>query len=115
MSTNNKRQGTKTIAVSTLISAVLIAGSMVLPGYSAQKTVAPVATPGAAADSSFADLIAQVEPSVVTIEVDKLVKPELSGFSGEPRTEEFFERFFGRYDRNFLGTNSKTCLTNHTT
>ena len=96
MTTNRKRQGTKTIAISSLISAVLIAGSMVLPGYSAQDTITPVVAAGATADSSFADLIAQAQPSVVTVEVKKIVKPELSSFNGDPRTEEFFDRFFGR-------------------
>ena len=94
MTTNRKRQGTKTIAISSLISAVLIAGSMVLPGYSAQDTITPVVAAGATADSSFADLIAQAQPSVVTVEVKKIVKRELSSFNGDPRTEEFFERFF---------------------
>lgn len=96
MTTNRKRQGTKTIAVSTLLSAVLIAGSIVLPGYSAQDTITPIVAAGISADSSFADLIERAQPSVVTIEVNKLLKPELSSFSADPRTEEFFERFFGR-------------------
>ena len=92
MRISNKSPGLKTVAVSAAASALLIAGSIALPAYTAQDRevlAGPVAGVG------FADLIAEVEPSVVTIEVKKAVAPQQSGFSGDPRAEEFFERFFG--------------------
>ena len=95
MAVKATHQGWKTLAVSTFASAALIAGSIALPGYSAEDRT-PSPTPYAAGlDAGFADLIEQVEPSVVTIEVNKAMEPQLSGFSGDPRAGEFFERFFG--------------------
>jgi S1-C subfamily serine protease len=95
MPANTRKRNYTTFAVSTLASAVLIAGSMALPGYSAQTgsaTAAP-SIPG----EGFADLIEHVQPSVVTIEIEKAAAPQLSGFSGDPRAQEFFERFFGPF------------------
>jgi len=43
----------------------------------------------------FADLVEQVEPSVVTIEVSKSAGVQPTQFDGDPRAEEFFKRFFG--------------------
>ena len=95
MTGSKSLHGWKTLAVSTFASAVLIAGSMALPSHSAPGQTAPaaIAVPGAGA--GFADLVEQVEPSVVTIEVTKTAAPQLSGFNGDPRAEEFFKRFFG--------------------
>lgn len=95
MAGNTKRQGWKTLTVCTLASAILIAGSMVLPGYSADKEGLPSTLAAHDMSAGFADLIEQVEPSVVTIEVNKLMQPQLSGFNSDPRAEEFMERFFG--------------------
>ncbi len=95
MAGHTKRQGLKTLAVCTLASAVLIAGSLVLPGHSAENVVSSSTLAAHGMNTGFADLIEQVEPSVVTIEVNKLMRPRLSGFNGDPRAEEFMERFFG--------------------
>ena len=92
--------GWKTFAVSTFASAVLIAGSMALPSHSAPGQTAPAAIAVPGAGPGFADLVEQVEPSVVTIEVSKTAAPQLSGFNGDPRAEEFFKRFFGPGGQN---------------
>jgi len=42
----------------------------------------------------FADLVEKVEPSVVTIEISKSASVQPMQFYGDPRAEEFFERFF---------------------
>ena len=89
------QHGWKTFAVSTFASAVLIAGSMALPSYSAPEQIAPAATGVPGAGPGFADLVEQVEPSVVTIEVTIAAAAQLSGFNGDPRAEEFYKRFFG--------------------
>jgi len=84
-----------TLALSAIVSAVLISGAIVSPAFStdAENT----ATPSAVFDvnQGFADLVEQVQPSVVTIEVSKTMQPQASGFGGDPRAQEFFERFFG--------------------
>ena len=93
MSGLNTHHGWKTFAVSTFASAVLIAGSLVLPGHSAPETTEAAKAPGMS--PGFADLIERVEPSVVTIEVNKTAQPQRSDFGGDPRAEEFMQRFFG--------------------
>jgi len=95
MAGSKSQHGWKTFAVSTFASAVLIACSMVLASHSApdQTASAAVIVPGAG--PGFADLVELVEPSVVTVEVTKLAMPQSSGFNGDPRSEEFFKRFFG--------------------
>ena len=95
MTGSKSQRGWKTFAVSTFASAVLIAGSMALPSHSAPEQIAPTAIAVPGAGPGFADLVEQVEPSVVTIEVIKAAAPQLSGFNGDPRAEEFFKRFFG--------------------
>ena len=94
MNESKAQYGWRTLAVSTFASAVLIASSMVLPSYSASGE-APTVLATSGAGAGFADLVEQVEPSVVTIEVIKAAAPQLSGFSGDPRAEEYFKRFFG--------------------
>jgi len=96
MATKLTHSGWKVLAVSTFASAVLIAGSIALPSHSAENSISPRIATGNGMGNGFADLIEQVEPSVVTIEIDKTMDPQLSGFNGDPRAEEFFERFFGR-------------------
>jgi serine protease Do len=86
----------KTLAVSTFASAVLIAGSIVLPGHSAEDDVATASLAAVGMGAGFADLIEQVQPSVVTIEVSKTMEPQLSGYGGDPSAEEFMQRFFGQ-------------------
>ena len=85
----------RTFVISVIASAVLITGSVVLPGYSAAKNLGETQVTRSVSGEGFANLIEQVEPSVVTIEVDKVMRSQPSGFSGDPRAEEFFERFFG--------------------
>ena len=86
----------RTIAItSTVVSAILLAGSMILPGYSAPQRSATVVATVPGSGPGFADLIEQVQPSVVTIEVNKAATPRLSSFNGDPRAEEFLQRFFG--------------------
>ena len=46
-------------------------------------------------EDGFADLVEQVEPTVVTIEVSKKATAQPTEFNGDPRAQEFFERFFG--------------------
>jgi serine protease Do len=46
-------------------------------------------------EDGFADLVDQVEPAVVTIEVSKKASVQPMGFNGDPRAQEFFQRFFG--------------------
>ncbi len=46
-------------------------------------------------EDGFADLVEQVEPAVVTIEVSKKASVHPMRFNGDPRTQEFFQRFFG--------------------
>ena len=79
----------RTFVVSAIASAVLITGSMVLPGYSAVKELRNIQASTSFAGEGFADLIEQVEPSVVTIEVDKVMQPQPSGFGGDPRAERY--------------------------
>lgn len=86
----------RTLAISSVTSAVLIASSMALPGYSAVEIEPVRAVMGADVSGGFADLIEQVEPSVVTIEVNKTLAAQPSSFGGDPRAEEFFQRFFGQ-------------------
>lgn len=95
MNVKNPRSGWRTLAISSLVSAVLIASSITLPGHSATEQNPVSATVGPDIRDGFADLIEQVEPAVVTIEVNKTVAPQRSAFGGDPRAEEFFERFFG--------------------
>ena len=101
MANDTKRRGLRKQVVATImICAALGVASVATPSYSAQRQVT---TPGATATlpgQGFADLIASVEPSVVTIEVSKSAAAELSDFSGGPRTEEFFKRFFDRGGMN---------------
>jgi serine protease Do len=93
MNSKTKRRSLVTLAISTTASAILIASSIVLPGNSAQTVQAApqTSTPRA----GFADLIEQVEPAVVTVETKKSASTQLSGFSGDPRADEFFQHFFG--------------------
>ena len=91
----NTHHGWKTLAVSSFAFAILIAGSIALPGYSAEDPPSPAMAAVPRMSPGFADLIEQVEPSVVTIEVNKVVEPQLSNFFGAPRAEEFMQRFFG--------------------
>jgi serine protease Do len=93
MDSKTKRRSLVTLAISTTASAILIASSIALPGHSAQNERAPIET--STPRAGFADLIEQVEPSVVTIEIRKSAGTQLSGFSGDPRAEEFFQHFFG--------------------
>ena len=95
MTGSKSQHGWKTFAASTFASAVLIAGSMALPSHSAPEQKVPTAMAGPGAGPGFADLVEQVEPAVVTIEVIKAAVPQLSGYNGDPRAEEFFKRFFG--------------------
>lgn len=92
----NTKRGWTMLAGSALISALLIAGSIALPGYSAENPKSSGAPVAAGMNAGFADLIEQVEPSVVTIEVNKTMDVQPTGFNGDPRAEEFFERFFGQ-------------------
>jgi serine protease Do len=65
---------------------------------SAALIVATWASPSHAAapeKEGFADLVEQVEPSVVTVEVTKTAAVQPSQFQGDPRAEEFMQRFFG--------------------
>ncbi|MBT8078783.1 MAG: Do family serine endopeptidase [Gammaproteobacteria bacterium] len=96
MNERKVNRGWRTLALSTVASAVLLAASITLPGHSA--TDGGPAGPVANTDvrNGFADLIEQVEPSVVTIEVNKTMEARPSAFGGDPRAEEFFERFFGQ-------------------
>ncbi len=90
-----KMRGWKTLAVSSVASAVLFASSLALPGHSAEEQQRSASLRGVAQIGGFADLIEQVEPSVVTIEVRTTMQAQPSGFGGDPRAEEFFRRFFG--------------------
>jgi len=94
MTSNIKQRSYMVLFVSTVASAILVAGSMILPGHSAQNEQPAIASSGPRA--GFADLIEQVQPAVVTIEIRKSAGTQLSGFSGNPRAEEFFKQFFGR-------------------
>ena len=89
-------RGWRTLAISSVVSAILLASSITLPGHSATdgSPIGPVA--GTDVRNGFADLIEQVEPSVVTIEVSTTMAARPSAFGGDPRAEEFFERFFGQ-------------------
>ena len=95
MAEKTMHRGWRTLALSTAVSAVLIAGSFALPGHSAEERKASTTSSFAGPEAGFADLIEQVEPSVVTIEVEKAVGVRNSDFSADPRAEEFFKRFFG--------------------
>ena len=78
----------KTLAVVTATAAVLLVALVTVPSGSAEASIDP--------RQGFADLIEQVEPAVVTVEVSKTMNPQLSGYSnGNPQAEEFFKRFFG--------------------
>ena len=46
-------------------------------------------------EDGFADLVDHVEPTVVTIEVSNKATVQPTEFDGDPRAQEFFERFFG--------------------
>jgi serine protease Do len=95
MTGSKSQRGWKTFAVSTFASAVLISASMALPSHSAPEQTASAGMAALGAGPGFADLVELVEPSVVTVEVTKLATSQSSGFNGDPRTEEFFKRFFG--------------------
>jgi serine protease Do len=90
-----KNKGWKTLAVSSVASAVLFATSLALPGHSAEQQQGSASLCGVAPTGGFAELIEQVEPSVVTIEVRTTMQAQPSGFGGDPRAEEYFRRFFG--------------------
>jgi serine protease Do len=68
---------------SALAAAVLIAAAWSTPGRAA------------APDEGFADLVEQVEPSVVSIEITKSAGVRPMQFGGDPRAQEFMQRFFG--------------------
>jgi serine protease Do len=95
MTIETKQRVRTTFAMSAIASAALIAGSIALPAYSSANNATNVQPLVTVPETGFADLIALVEPAVVTIEVDKIVQPQLSGFNGDPRSEQFLERFFG--------------------
>ena len=66
-------------------------------GVAATLMAVSWASPALAAipQEGFADLVEQVEPSVVTIEVSKKTSVQPTQFGGDPRANEFFQRFFG--------------------
>lgn len=72
------------------------AGFVLLAGIATFTSPAAQALGPAGAEEGFADLIERVQPSVVTVEVNKTIEPRLSGFEGDPRLQPFFERFFGQ-------------------
>jgi serine protease Do len=91
---------------------VLVLGVGVLIGWNASGSAvnaaappvvaaqpAQVAQPGATvqrrATDSYADLVAQVAPAVVTIQAERVVKPTAMPFGDD----SFFEQFFGRQGR----------------
>jgi serine protease Do len=84
----------KVIAAGLLALAVITAGSISLPAHSAEPRIAAGRDVGFG--TGFADLIEQVQPSVVTVEVNKMIEAQPSGFAGDPRAEEFMRRFFGQ-------------------
>lgn len=78
----------KTLAIVTAAATVLLVALVTVPGSSAEASIDP--------RQGFADLIEQVEPAVVTVEVSKTMDPQLSGFpGGNPQADEFMRRFFG--------------------
>ncbi|MEM9058485.1 MAG: trypsin-like peptidase domain-containing protein, partial [Pseudomonadota bacterium] len=85
MTTANTLSSRAPAAVATVVA---LAGAVALQAPFAQ------ARGPAGAEAGFADLIEQVQPSVVTIEVDKLAGPSLSVF-GDPGASRFLYRFFG--------------------
>jgi len=96
MAENHSGSSSRLLAISTFASALLIAGSIVLPGHSAEKSIPLPVAASTGTTGGFADLIEHVRPSVVTIEVEKTLDAQRSAFSGDPRAEEFLQRFFGR-------------------
>ena len=81
--------------ISRLGRAVMLFGAAALMAVSS-------ASPSYAAipQDGFADLVEQVEPSVVTIEVSKKASLQPAQFGSNPRANEFFERFFGAPGRD---------------
>ena len=78
----------KALAAVTAAAAILLVALVTVPSGSAEASIDP--------RQGFADLIEQVEPAVVTVEVSKTMDPQLSGYSnGGPQAEEFLRRFFG--------------------
>ncbi len=94
-----------TLAAVVLLAGVLIgwsvAGSTVsaAPGTATPAAVNPAPTsaqarPGLPAPGSYADIVAQVAPAVVTIRSEHLVKQASS-----PIPDDFFQQFFGMQGR----------------
>ncbi len=86
-------QRLRTLAIVTGVAFVILVALVTVPSGSAEafdKKAAVTDVRG-----GFADLIEQVEPSVVTVEVSKTMDAQLSSFGGNPQAEEFMRRFFG--------------------
>ncbi len=102
-----KRGGVRRTGAKALLAAGLLAAAsapMVLPAYAQLKPDAPsVETPFGRAPITFADIIAKVKPSVVSISVVGGKKPAVpQGFQGPdipddipPQLKEFFKNFKG--------------------
>jgi len=85
MTTQNKHRTSRVLG----IGAILAAATLLVVTWPNQGHAATPERDG------FADLVEQVEPSVVTIEVSKDATVQPMQFNGDPRAEEFFRRFFG--------------------
>jgi serine protease Do len=85
-------------ACSALVSAALLAISLSQPAQSnAPADTALALTAPDLERPQLADLIEAAQPSVVTIAVSKSGRgSQPLAFGGDPRAQEFFERFFGR-------------------
>jgi serine protease Do len=76
-------------------SAVAAAGTAA-PAAGVAATAADQARAGLRAPDSYADLVAQVSPAVVTIRSERVVRQAASPFGDE---EDMFQQFFGRQGR----------------
>lgn len=95
MTVDKTQRARRTFLIYAVASVVLITVALSFPGQSMAKESLKHQVNATVPGQGFADLIEEVEPSVVTIEVEKLARAQLSGHGSDPRADEFFERFFG--------------------
>ena len=90
----------RNLALSTVAAAALIAGTVpVLHGFATTPARADGVTTAAKSenyDRSYADLVAKVMPSVVSVQVEGVQPPDHSeGPAMDEQQRQFFEKFFG--------------------
>lgn len=97
MTTHANTPRWRNVVVSLVVASGFAAGAFALSAHGDGQVDSTRPLLSLGPQGGFADLIEAVQPSVVTVEVSKLTQTGFTGPGfGDPRAQEFFERFFDR-------------------